>query len=93
VRVGATGIYPGEVSIREGRLEHLFPVTFPSGQGSDLAGVVEEIGAGVEGFTVGEAVMGWTGDRAAHAELVSVPAAQLTPSPPRHRGRPQDRFS
>jgi NADPH:quinone reductase-like Zn-dependent oxidoreductase len=44
--------------------------------------VVEEIGAGVEGFKVGEDVLGWSDDRAAHAELVSVPATQLTRKPP-----------
>jgi hypothetical protein len=29
----------------------LFPSTFPSGQGSDLAGVIEEAGDGVDGFS------------------------------------------
>ncbi len=42
VRVKAAGINPGEASIREGALAERSPATFPSGQGSDLAGAVEE---------------------------------------------------
>src|ERR1700744_2072175 len=40
VKVKAAGINPSEAVIRSGALHHMFPATFPSGQGSDLAGVV-----------------------------------------------------
>jgi len=49
VRVRAAGINPGEVKIREGLLDSRWPATFPSGQGSDLAGVVEQAGPGAAG--------------------------------------------
>ena len=81
VAVKAAGINPGEISIREGRLHARFPATFPSGEGSDFAGVVEELGAGAEGFTAGDEVLGWTEERASHAELVSVPVEQLVHKP------------
>src|SRR5665213_1194832 len=67
VSVKAAAINPGEVSIREGRMHERWPATFPSGQGSDLAGVVEEIGDGVAGFAVGDEVLGFTHNRASHA--------------------------
>jgi NADPH:quinone reductase-like Zn-dependent oxidoreductase len=81
VRVKAAGINPGEASIREGLLHERWPATFPSGEGSDLAGVVEELGPGVDGFAVDEPVIGFTNNRASHAELVIVPADQLTRKP------------
>jgi NADPH:quinone reductase-like Zn-dependent oxidoreductase len=81
VAVKAAAINPGEIAIREGRLHDRFPATFPSGEGTDLAGVVQALGAGVSGFAVGDEVLGWTEQRASHAELVAVPADQLTPKP------------
>ena len=56
-------------------MTELFPSTFPSGQGSDLAGVIEEVGAGVGGFSPGDEVIGFTDKRASQAELVLVEAA------------------
>ena len=82
VEVKAAGVNPGEAMIRQGGLDEIFPATFPSGQGSDLAGVVAEVGTGVDAFSVGDEVLGFTNDRASHAEFVVVPAAQLTPKPP-----------
>jgi NADPH:quinone reductase-like Zn-dependent oxidoreductase len=82
VAVKAAAINPGEISIREGLLHDRWPATFPSGEGTDFAGVVEELGAGVESFAAGDEVCGWTERRASHAEFVAVPADQLTAKPP-----------
>jgi NADPH:quinone reductase-like Zn-dependent oxidoreductase len=82
VRVRAAGINPGEAAIRKGLMHELWPATFPSGQGSDLAGVVDEVGAGVTGVAVGDEVIGFTHDRASQAELVAVDADHLVPRPP-----------
>jgi len=81
VAVRAAGINPSEGTMRAGLVRDLFPLTFPSGQGSDLAGVVEEVGASVQGVTVGDEVIGYTDNRASHAEYVVVEATNLTPKP------------
>jgi NADPH:quinone reductase-like Zn-dependent oxidoreductase len=81
VQVKAAGINPGEAKIREGLLHSLWPATFPSGQGSDLAGVVAETGSGVTGFSAGDEVLGWTDNRASQAEYVLVEAGNLTAKP------------
>jgi len=81
VRVRATSINPGEASIRKGLLHDRWPATFPSGEGSDLAGVVEAIGLRVDHLQPGDEVIGFTNDRASHAELVVVDQEQLTSRP------------
>jgi NADPH:quinone reductase-like Zn-dependent oxidoreductase len=81
VRVKAAGINPSEAAIRTGAVANLFPSTFPSGQGSDLAGVIEEVGAGASGFSPGDEVIGFTNNRASQAELVLVEASDLTRKP------------
>jgi NADPH:quinone reductase-like Zn-dependent oxidoreductase len=81
VAVKAAGINPGEIAIREGRMHERLPATFPSGQGTDFAGVVQEVGEGVESFAEGDEVLGWSEERSSQAELVSVPADQLTRKP------------
>ncbi len=82
VQVKAAGINPGESKIRNGSLHARWPTTFPSGQGSDLAGVVTETGPGVTSFAAGDEVIGFTHNRASHAEYVLVEAEDLTPKPP-----------
>jgi NADPH:quinone reductase-like Zn-dependent oxidoreductase len=77
VRVRAAGINPGESAIRSGALRDIWPSTFPSGQGTDLAGVVEQLGPDVTAWSVGDEVIGWVDTRASQAELVAVPAGQL----------------
>ena len=87
VAVKAAGINPSEAVIRSGALHHMFPTTFPSGQGSDLAGVVAELGPGVSGVAAGDEVIGFSMRRSSHAEYVTVPATQLTPRPAKVPGR------
>src|ERR1700760_100922 len=82
VAVRAAGINIGEAKIREGVVREIFPATFPSGEGSDLAGVVEQVGADVAGVAVGDEVIGYTDNRASHAEYVLVEGANLTAKPP-----------
>jgi len=81
VRVEAAGINPGEAKIRDGLLHARWPATFPSGQGSDLAGVAERLGPDVTGVTVGDEVIGWVDNRSSQAEYAVVDAANLVPKP------------
>src|ERR1700716_1652789 len=61
VRVGAASINPFDNFVLQGymkdRMEHRFPLV-PS---ADLAGTVDAIGSGVDGFGVGDSVFGVTG--------------------------------
>jgi NADPH:quinone reductase-like Zn-dependent oxidoreductase len=81
VEVRAAAINPGEASIRKGALAQVFPATFPSGEGSDLAGIVSAVGPGVTDFAVGDEVLGWSWRRSSHAEYVAVPVTQLIRKP------------
>jgi NADPH:quinone reductase-like Zn-dependent oxidoreductase len=81
VKVKAAAVKPGEAAIREGVFAQRWPARFPSGQGSDLAGVVAQLGAGVERFAVGAEVIGYTDDRASHAEYVLVEQQNLIQRP------------
>lgn len=81
VEVRAAGINPGETAIRTGALHHRFPATFPSGQGSDLAGLVIAVGEGVTDFAPGDEVLGYSWRRSSHATHVAVPVAQLIRKP------------
>jgi NADPH:quinone reductase-like Zn-dependent oxidoreductase len=81
VRIKAAGINPGEAAIREGAFANRWPATFPSGQGSDLAGLVEEVGSAVKNVAVGDEIIGFTDNRASQAELVVVDADHLVHRP------------
>jgi NADPH:quinone reductase-like Zn-dependent oxidoreductase len=81
IRVKAAGINPGEAKIREGELHALWPATFPSGQGSDFAGVIERLGPDVTTVAIGEDVIGWVDTRSSQAEYVVAEAANLARKP------------
>jgi NADPH:quinone reductase-like Zn-dependent oxidoreductase len=81
VEVRAAAINPGEAAIREGVFAQTWPATFPSGQGSDLAGVVAEVGDGVDRAAVGDEIIGYTDNRASQAEYALVEQGHLTHRP------------
>ncbi|MFF0410357.1 NADP-dependent oxidoreductase [Kitasatospora sp. NPDC004745] len=58
IAVRAAGVNPVDWRIREGQVLKAHPIALPSGVGLDAAGVVDEVGAGVEGVAVGDRVFG-----------------------------------
>ncbi len=82
VEVRATGINPGEAGIRVEAMHEMFPATFPSGEGSDLAGVVTAVGPEVTEFSVGDEVLGFSFRRSGHPPHTAVPVGQLIRKPP-----------
>src|ERR1700733_12670801 len=82
VKVKAAAINPGEAAIRAGALADRFPATFPSGDGADLAGIGSAVGDGVDQFSVGDHVLGFSFRRSSQATDVSVPISQLIHKPP-----------
>ena len=73
---------PARRKIRSGALHERWPATFPEGQGSDFAGVVDAVGPGVTDFAPGDEVLGFTNNRASHAEFVVAESGEIVPKPP-----------
>ncbi|MEZ0360134.1 NADP-dependent oxidoreductase [Mycobacterium sp. SA01] len=83
VRVAGTSFNPVDAGIRGGYLSDVFPITFPHVPGIDVAGTIAELGAGVSGWQVGDAVVGLLPmiARGAAAEYVVAPAEALAAAP------------
>lgn len=84
VRVEASGVNPLDTKIRAGRAAHARN-TLPAVLGLDLAGVVEQVGAGVSAFAPGDEVYGLTGGvgdlQGSLAEFAAVDARLLAHKP------------
>ena len=79
VRIGvrAAGVNPLDVKIRRGMMEAMFPTALPHVLGMELAGVVDEIGEGVDDWKVGdEVVASFESPRRCHGRL-RVPSGSL----------------
>jgi NADPH:quinone reductase-like Zn-dependent oxidoreductase len=58
IAVHAAGANVADSKVRAGYFKDYMPVSFPSGTGVDAAGIVDQVGAGVEGVAVGDRVFG-----------------------------------
>src|SRR3954453_22290253 len=58
IAVRAAGVNPVDWRIREGQILGAHPTELPAGVGLDAAGVVDEVGEGVDGVEVGDHVFG-----------------------------------
>ncbi len=79
VRVHAASINPIDWKLRSGAAKHIYPLTFPTVLGRDIAGVVESLGEGVSGFAIGENVLGLANHT--YAELCVVKSGDLACTP------------
>lgn len=74
VRVAAVSVNPIDWKLRAGDLQQVLPVPLPAIPGRDAVGLVDEIGAGVQGVAIGDRVFGLTGVTGATADLVVLDA-------------------
>ncbi|MEU2421147.1 NADP-dependent oxidoreductase [Streptomyces sp. NPDC007851] len=83
IRVAATSFNPVDGNIRGGFMRGPIPVELPHTPGIDVAGTVDALGEGVDGFAVGDQVVGSLPmDRpGAAAQYVVAPAGILAAAP------------
>ena len=89
VEVGKPG--PGQVRLKHSAVglnyidtyqrSGLYPMPLPSGLGSEAAGIIEEVGPGVEGLKAGDRVAYAGGPLGAYSEARVMPADRLVPVP------------
>ena len=87
VRVRASSVNPVDNAIASGMLKDMVDHEFPIVLGRDFAGVVEQAGSDVSGFSVGDEVFGFvpgmgpTVHKGSWAELIAVPESVATRKP------------
>jgi len=80
VAVRAAGVNPADWKFRAGYMRDFVPLQLPAVFGSELAGVVEQLGEGVEGFVVGDEVFG-NPSGGGYAEYTLLPVAAAARKP------------
>lgn len=85
VKVAAAGVNPIDRRLRAGELQDFFQRTWPIFPGWDFSGTVAGIGEGVEGWSVGDRVMGlaftWHLHHGSYAEYLPVDVGAVTRIP------------
>ena len=85
VKIKAAGINPVDWKIREGYMQQMIPLQFPSPLGMDFSGVIEKVGQGVSEFRQGDEVYGqaslMSGGSGAFAEMALANADTIAHKP------------
>jgi NADPH:quinone reductase-like Zn-dependent oxidoreductase len=81
VSVVATSLNPADIKLRSGQMKESWPLTFPAILGLDVSGVIQEIGPGVAGLSVGNRV--FANAMQTYASLCVVKAERLARIPDR----------
>ncbi len=83
IRVHAAAVNPADTKLRQGMFDSVAPLNFPQILGYDVAGIIDDLGPGVTGFSPGARVFAMLDmlQRGAYAEYVLVPAAEIVPIP------------
>ena len=71
VQVRAAGVQPFDCLFRSGAAHSWVPARFPQRLGNEFAGMIDDVGEEVEGFAVGDEVLGWA-MLSSHADHVVV---------------------
>lgn len=71
IAVRAAGVNPSDWKRRDGQYRAFEDVTFPAGFGVEASGLVDEVGSGVSGVSVGDAVFGFGENTMAESALLT----------------------
>jgi NADPH2:quinone reductase len=83
VRVKAAGVNPVDYKVRSGRFAAMRSRDLPSEFGSEVSGIIDELGSDVEGFSVGDEVFGWpSAGRGAFSEYTVTDVGTTAKKPP-----------
>lgn len=92
VKIKAAGINPIDWKIREGYMQQMIPLQFPSPLGMDFSGVIEKVGQGVSEFRQADEVYGqasiMSGGSGAFAEM-ALANADTTAHKPKSLSHPE----
>lgn len=84
IRIEAASVNPLDLKILAGHMKQVFPISLPYTLGTDLAGVVDRVGAGVDSFAPGDRVVGrlepTVGGAFAQSAIVPAQALSLMPT-------------
>lgn len=84
LRIAAASVNPLDLKMLAGTMQQVFPVSLPYALGTDLAGVVQQVGPGARRFKPGDRVVGrlapTAGGAFAQAAVVSEAALSLMPA-------------
>jgi NADPH2:quinone reductase len=86
VRMHAASVNAYDVSVAAGFMQQYMPYEFPAVIGNDVAGTIEAVGEGVEGFSIGDRVFGTVGQKGtihdgSIAELTNPQAGSIAVAP------------
>lgn len=80
VRIKAAGVMPYDYGVRSGWTPAGYTMTFPEVPGNEFAGIIDQVGEGVTGFSVGDEVLGFNMLKC-YAEYVAVKSDQIVIKP------------
>ncbi|AEH11525.1 MULTISPECIES: NADP-dependent oxidoreductase [Protofrankia] len=80
IAVRAVSVNPVDWKILQGALQELIRLDLPAGLGSDVAGVVDQVGDGVTAFAVGDEVLG-SSSTPSYAQFALADPAELVTRP------------
>lgn len=80
IRVRAAGVQPFDCATRRGDFAAYNPLTFPVRLGNEVAGIVDQVGSGVDGFSPGDEVIAFL-TMQGYADTVVVPVDQVGRKP------------
>lgn len=79
IRVQAVSVNPIDYLLRSGVIQHVLPLPLPAIPGRDAVGIIDEVGEGVSGASVGDLVFGLGGVSDTTAELAVLTAWSAVP--------------